>query len=124
MRRADDAAANGETLPSGISAQRLNQARRPFLRQELPPPASAVMDFLGIIIEDARASQLDHLLSDLERMRSASVQLNAFVKKLIEDTSSGSRNGDPLQEFPRRLRHDLRTPLNAIKGYSELVIED
>ena len=111
-------------MPPEISEQRLNQAMRAFLRQELQAPASAVMDFLGIIIEDARSSRQDHLLSDLERMRSASVQLNAFVKKLLEDTSSGSLNGEPPEEFHRRLRHDLRTPLNAIKGYSELLIED
>jgi class 3 adenylate cyclase len=97
---------------------------RAFLRQELQAPATAVTDFLGIIIEDARAGRLDHLLSDLERMHTASVQLNAFVEKLLRDTSSASRNAEPAEEFHRRLRHDLRTPLNAIKGYSELLIED
>ena len=110
-------------MPPEISEQRLNQAMRAFLRQELQAPATAVTDFLGIIIEDARSNQLDHLLSDLERMRTASVQLNAFVEKLLRDTSD-LQNGEPLQEFHRRLRHDLRTPLNAIKGYSELLIED
>jgi class 3 adenylate cyclase/CheY-like chemotaxis protein len=111
-------------LPLEISEQRLNQAMRAFLRQELQAPATAVTDFLGIIIEDARSNQLDHLLSDLERMRTASVQLNAFVKRLLQDTSSDQQNGESQQEFHRRLRHDLRTPLNAIKGYSELLIED
>lgn len=107
-----------------ISEQRLNQAMRAFLRQELQAPATAVTDFLGIIIEDARSNQLNHLLSDLERMYTASVQLNAFVKKLLQDNSSNLHNGEPLHDFHRRLRHDLRTPLNAIKGYSELLIED
>jgi adenylate cyclase len=111
-------------LPLEISERRLNQAMRAFLRQELQAPATAVTDFLGIIIEDARSNQLDHLLSDLERMRTASVQLNAFVKRLLQDTSSNLQNGESQQEFHRRLRHDLRTPLNAIKGYSELLIED
>jgi adenylate cyclase len=114
----------GETLLAEISKQRLNQAMRAFLRQELQAPATAVTDFLGIIIEDARSNQLNHLLSDLERMHTASVQLNAFVKKLLQDTSSDLHNGEPLHDFHRRLRHDLRTPLNAIKGYSELLIED
>ena len=111
-------------MSSVVSEQRLNQALRAFLRQELQAPATAVTDFLDIIIEDARSNRLDHLLSDLERMRSASVQLNAFVKKLLQDTSSGLQEGEPPQDFHRRLRHDLRTPLNAIKGYSELLIED
>lgn len=107
-----------------VSEQRLNQALRVFLRQELQAPANAVTDFLDIIIEDARCNGQDHLLSDLERMRTASVQLNAFVKKLLQDTSSGLQEGEPPEDFHRRLRHDLRTPLNAIKGYSELLIED
>jgi adenylate cyclase len=111
-------------LSSVVSEQRLNQALRVFLRQELQAPANAVTDFLDIIIEDARSNGQDHLLSDLERMRTASIQLNAFVKKLLQDTSSGLQEGEPPEDFHRRLRHDLRTPLNAIKGYSELLIED
>src|ERR1700751_118702 len=73
-----------------------------------------------MIIEDAPA----RLLAVLNRMRSASVQLNAFVKGLIRDSSSDRRNDEALEAFHRRLRHDLRTPLNAIKGYSELLLED
>lgn len=111
-------------MSSVVSEQRLNQALRVFLRQELQAPANAVTDFLDIIIEDARSNGLDALLADLERMRTASIQLNAFVKKLLQDTSSGLQEGEPQEDFHRRLRHDLRTPLNAIKGYSELLIED
>jgi class 3 adenylate cyclase len=100
--------------------ERLNRALTAFLRQEVQAPASAVTDFLDMIIEDAPAP----LLADLNRMRSASVQLNAFVKSLIRDSSSDRLNDETLEAFHRRLRHDLRTPLNAIKGYSELLIED
>src|SRR5262249_33189573 len=64
------------------------------------------------------------LLADLERMRTASVRLNAFVAELRPDTPSLPQQGEPFEEFHRRIRHDLRTPLNAIKGYSELLIED
>jgi class 3 adenylate cyclase/CheY-like chemotaxis protein len=95
-----------------------------FLRQELQAPASAVTDFLDIIIENAHRIPLDQLLPDLERMRTASIRLNAFVTDLVQDTSSVRLQGEPSEEFYRRLRHDLRTPLNAIKGYSELLIED
>ena len=104
--------------------ERLSRALTAFLRQEVQAPASAVTDFLDMIIEDARAAQSESLLADLERMRGASVQLNAFVKSLIQDTSSDRRKDETFEEFNRRLRHDLRTPLNAIKGYSELLLED
>jgi len=95
-----------------------------FLRQEVQAPATAITEFLDIIIEDARRLQLDPLLPDLDRMRSASVQLNAFVSSIIKDSSSDSPEGETPEAFHGRLRHDLRTPLNAIKGYSELLIED
>jgi adenylate cyclase len=95
-----------------------------FLRQEVQAPATAVTEFLDLIIEDARRLRLDPLLPDLDRMRSASVQLNTFVTSIIKDSSADGREGEAIETFHRRLRHDLRTPLNAIKGYSELLIED
>ncbi len=104
--------------------QRLKRALAAFLRQEVQAPATAITDFLDMIIEDARTSQPESLLADLNRMRSASAQLNAFVKSLIQDSTADRQKDESLEAFHRRLRHDLRTPLNAIKGYGELLIED
>lgn len=104
--------------------ERLSRALTAFLRQEVQAPATAVTDLLDMIIEDARSSQPESMLADLNRMRGASVQLNAFVKGLIQDSSADRQKDEPLEAFHRRLRHDLRTPLNAIKGYSELLLED
>jgi adenylate cyclase len=95
-----------------------------FLRQEVQAPAIAVTEFLDMIIEDARKLQMQEQLADLDRMRSASIQLNAFVKSVIHNSSAELHEGETAEVFHRRLRHDLRTPLNAIKGYSELLIED
>ena len=106
-----------------VSDERMSRTLTAFLRQEVQAPAVAVTEFLDIIIEDARKLQLNDLLADLNRMRSASVQLNGFVTSIIQD-SSDRQEDETLEEFHRRLRHDLRTPLNAIKGYSELLIED
>ena len=114
---------SGSKRPS-VPDERLNRALTAFLRQEVQAPATAVIDFIDMIIDDARGSQSESLLADLNRMRSASVQLNAFVKSLIQDSSAGLEKNETPEEFHRRLRHDLRTPLNAIKGYSELLIED
>jgi adenylate cyclase len=108
-------------LSTNPSDERLDRALTAFLRQEVQAPTSAVTDFLDIIIEDARRLELDHLLSDLDRMRTASVRLNTFVDSLIHGPWSA---GEGLETLHSRLRHDLRTPLNAIKGYSELLIED
>ena len=69
-----------------MADERLNRALAAFLRQEVQAPATAVTDFLDIIIEEAHRQKLDHVLSDLDRMRTASVRLNAFVKTLIQDS--------------------------------------
>ena len=65
--------------------ERLSRALTAFLRQEVQAPATAVTDLLNMIIEDARSSQPESILADLNRMRGASVQLNAFVKGLIQE---------------------------------------
>src|SRR5580692_9709506 len=113
----------GEQQPPLLLDERLSRAMIAFLRQEVQAPAIAVNDFLSIIIEEAHGSQSESVLADLNRMHSASEQLNAFVRTLIQDSSDRWKN-ESLESFHRRLRHDLRTPLNAIKGYSELLIED
>ena len=85
---------------------RLSRALMAFLRQEVQAPATAVPDFLDIIIEDARSSQAESMLADLNRMRGASVQLNTFVKGLIEDLSADRQKDELVEAFHRRLRHD------------------
>jgi adenylate cyclase len=106
------------------SEERLSRALTAFLRQEVQAPATAVTEFLDMIIEDARRLQLEQMLPDLSRMRGASAQLNGFVKAIIQNSSADRKEGETSEAFHRQLRHELRTPLNAIKGYSELLIED
>jgi class 3 adenylate cyclase/CheY-like chemotaxis protein len=104
--------------------ERLNRALAAYLRQQIQAPATAVTDFLSIIIEDARRLQLREVMTDLDRMHAAGERLNAFVTRLIEDTSADRKQNESFDDFHRRLRHDLRTPLNAIIGYGEMLIED
>jgi adenylate cyclase len=111
-------------LSESASDERLNRALRAFLRQEVQAPATAITEFLDLIIEDARRLQFESLLADLNRMRSASAQLNIFVTSIIRASSPDRHENETFEAFHRRLRHDLRTPLNAVKGYSELLIED
>jgi len=114
----------GEQRPPFVSDERLSRALTAFLRQEVQAPAIAVNDLLSTIIQEARGSRSENVLADLNRMHSASAQLNAFIKTLVQDSLSDRKNDESFEAFHRRLRHDLRTPLNAIKGYSELLIED
>jgi signal transduction histidine kinase len=117
--------AKGETLLlADVSDDRFHRAFTAYLRQEVQAPAAAIADFLDMIIEDARRLKLDPVLADLDRMRSASIQLTTFVKSVTADGSSARGQGEDFEAFHRRIRHDLRLPLNIIKGYSELLIED
>ena len=111
-------------MSAEVSDQRFNRALAAYLRQEVRAPAAAISDFLDIIIEDARGLQFDHVLADLDRMRSASVRLTTFVNSVAAEGSSEPGTGEEFEAFQRRLRHDLRSPLNVIKGYSELLLED
>lgn len=110
-------------MSSNEADERLNRALAASLRQEIQAPATAITDFLAIIIEDARALKLDHMLDDLDHMRVAGARLNAFVSSIVDGGSSGRADGGS-EALYRGLRHDLRTPLNAIIGYSELLLED
>ena len=74
--------------------ERISRALTVFLRQEVQAPATAITEFLDILIEDARRLRLDVLLPDLDRMLSASVQLNTFVSSIIKDSSSDSPGGE------------------------------
>ena len=111
-------------LSTAEEDKRLHRALAAYLRQEVQAPATAIADFLAIVIEDARRLKLDDLMSDLDRMQSATTRLTSFVQSLIADSASDRRQNEGMDEFHRRLRHDLRTPLNAIIGYSEMLIED
>ncbi len=111
-------------LSTAEEDKRLHRALAAYLRQEVQAPATAIADFLAIVIEDARRLKLNDLMSDLDRMQSATTRLTSFVQSLIADSASDRRQNEGMDEFHRRLRHDLRTPLNAIIGYSEMLIED
>ena len=87
-------------MSTTVSDDRLNRALTAFLRQEVQAPATAVTEFLDMIIEDARRLQLEPLLPDLNRMRSASVQLNTFVKTIIQNSSSDCQDGEPPESLP------------------------
>ena len=80
-------------MSAEVSDQRFNRALAAYLRQEVQAPAAAISDFLDIIIEDARGLKLDHVLADLDRMRSASIQLTTFVKSVTADAVNDEKRG-------------------------------
>jgi class 3 adenylate cyclase len=106
-------------------SQRVERALAAFVRQEFGAPIATITGLTEILIEDARRSRDDPLVSDLDRIHSAGLLLQDQLSQLVGLATQGSLSatGD-FAAVKAGLRHDLRTPLNAIKGYSELIMED
>ena len=101
-----------------MSGDRLERALAAFLRQEFGASVAAIIGFIDILLDDARALNVDQVVGDLERMRQAAVQLSALIEDAV---MRGLAGGAP---HGANLRHEICTPLNAIKGYGELLVEE
>jgi len=105
---------------SDEDAARLHGALRAHLRQEFVAPAAAIVGFADIVIEDADQAGLSEYRTDLDRIRSAGLSLQA----LLDEVLSQDTLADDPEDYRSKLRHDLRTPINAVKGYGEMILED
>ena len=101
-----------------MSDERLEHALAAFLRQEAGAPVAAMIGFIDILLDDARAQALGHVAGDLVRMREAAGQLSTLIDNVVMHGAAA----DAQHRFS--LRHEIRTPLNAIKGYGELLVEE
>jgi serine phosphatase RsbU (regulator of sigma subunit) len=97
---------------------RAARAIRAQLHQEFRAPATAIVGYAEMLMDDGRRLALADLLPDLERIHAAGAALNALLQAVL------SSQTDMAGIDAGKLRHDLRTPLNAIKGYGEMLIED
>ena len=104
---------------------RTERALTAYLRQELSAPATAIMGYAEMLMNDAVRSGRAALIDDLRRILDASRSLYGLILSLLDRAAIPQTDGisDP-SEFRRMLRHALRTPLNAIKGYGEMLRED
>jgi len=96
---------------------RLDQAVAAFVRQEVAAPASGIVGFVDMLLEDARRDGLDDFIPDLERMRTAAAQLLSLIERIVDGGAFNGPDRFGSDAERGRLRHELRTPLNAIKGY-------
>jgi class 3 adenylate cyclase len=95
------------------------------VRQELSAPATAIMGYAEMLIDDAVQAGREQLTGDLQRILDASRNLHGFILSLLDPaTIHQAGGGTDLAGDRRTLRHDLRTPINAIKGYGEMLRED
>ena len=104
---------------------RTERALTAYLRQELSAPATAIMGYAEMLMNDAVRSGRAALIDDLRQILDASRSLYGLILSLLDRAAIPRTDGISDQsEFRRMLRHDLRTPLNAIKGYGEMLRED
>ena len=104
---------------------RAERALIAYLKQELSAPATAIMGYAEMLMNDAVRAGRAALTDDLARILDASRSLHRLILSLLDRAAIHRTDGSSdLSEFRRTLRHDLRTPINAIKGYGEMLRED
>ena len=74
-------------------AQRLERALTAFVRQEFGAPIATIMGLTEILIEDARSSEDESLVSDLDRIHSAGRLLQEQLDRLVSLATQGSAWG-------------------------------
>jgi adenylate cyclase len=105
--------------------ERQRRARLANMRQELLAPVTALVGYGEMLLEKARALELEGIGPDLQRILSSAQELLELVDRQLDVTGvAGVQSGADLGELQAKLRHDLRNPLNAIKGYAELLLEE
>ncbi len=105
--------------------RRTERALVAYVRQELSAPATAIMGYAEMLMDDAVQADCAQRTDDLQRILDASRTLHSLILSLLDPATIHRIVGSAdLAAFHRTLRHDLRTPINTIKGYAEMLRED
>ena len=105
--------------------QRRTEALLASARQELSAPATAILGYAEMLLEDTKHAGVGKFAADVERIFEASRTLYQLIIGLLDPARIGDDHSSrEMVELRRTLRHDLRTPINAIKGYGEMLRED
>ena len=105
--------------------RRTERALVAYVRQELSAPATAIMGYAEMLMDDAGQADSAQRTDDLQRILDASRTLHRLILSLLDPATIHRTDASAdLADYRRTLRHDLRTPINAIKGYGEMLRED
>jgi sigma-B regulation protein RsbU (phosphoserine phosphatase) len=105
--------------------RRTERALVAYVWQELSAPATAIMGYAEMLMNDAVQAGREQFTNDLQRILDASRSLHELVLSLPNPATVHRTDCSvDLAEFRRTLHHDLRTPINAIKGYGEMLRDD
>jgi len=109
----------------GHEADRSYRASLANLRNDLHMPVNAVIEYSGMLLEDAKEQGQENFIPDLLKIHALGKELLVLVDNSLDETKiDNAGTGKELEDFSANLRHELRTPLNAIIGYSEMLLED
>src|SRR5208337_1615647 len=94
--------------------RRTERALIAYVRQELSAPATAIMGYAEMLMEDAVQAGRAEVTDDLQRILDAGRALHRLILRLLDPATIHATDGNAdLADFRRTLRHDLRTPINA-----------
>src|ERR1700731_85639 len=93
--------------------RRTERALVAYVRQELSAPATAIMGYAEMLMDDTAPADRGQFTDDLQRILDASRNLNRLILSLLDPATIHQAGGSAeLTEYRRTLRHDLRTPIN------------
>jgi adenylate cyclase len=102
---------------------RAERALIAYLKQELSAPATAIMGYAEMLMNDAVRAGRAALTDDLARILDASRSLHGLILSLLDRAAIHRTDGNSdLSEFRRMLRHDLRTPKRARQRHPQLEV--
>ena len=109
---------NGETL----GVMEIEGVAFPQYKSHYLSLALTIVRVCGLAIHNARTyERLRATISERERAEREIVQLNAELKRRIQQVESTNKE---LEAFSYSVSHDLRSPLHGIDGWSHVLLEE
>ena len=109
---------NGETL----GVMEIEGVAFPQYKTHYLNLALTIIRVCGLAIHNARTyERLRATISERERAEREIVQLNAELKRRIQQVESTNKE---LEAFSYSVSHDLRSPLHGIDGWSHVLLEE
>ncbi len=109
---------------AALDLDRVRRAQVANIRAELLAPASAMVSYGELLLDEARRQGLTAAAPDLERIVQSARELADVVEDLLNVDRRGALSEDEVDTLQATLRHDVRNLLGAIKGYVELQLEE
>ncbi|SVB15666.1 uncharacterized protein METZ01_LOCUS168520, partial [marine metagenome] len=92
-------------------------------RHNLKNPVNAILGYSEMLIEDCEDEGLDHLISDIDKLHRAGIEILESIEEIFNDKALNDPDKS-ISSIAGEMEMALRTPLNTIIGYSELLLDE